>query len=113
MAWRPQPRQINLDGTDAVLLSQDDYDRLDTIRRQAGAQASRIHALREQLADATAALDAIRQAACRADHAPSADEHVLPSVREEVLAILASNTALSRHPRRSEPGAQREQDQIS
>ncbi len=43
MAWHPQPRRMRLDGADAVVLTLDDYERLDTIRRRAGAQAMRIH----------------------------------------------------------------------
>jgi hypothetical protein len=113
MAWRPQPRRIRLNGTDVVLLSQDDYDRLDAIRRQAGAQASRIHALREQLADATAVLDTIERAAGRADCAHGADERGMPCLREEVLSVLPSSAGLSRHPRNTERDTRLEQDQAS
>jgi len=113
MAWRPQPRWMRVDGMDAVVLPEDDYERLDTIRRRAGAQASRIHALREQLADAMAALETIRQAASRAECAQSAGEQATPCLRGEVLAILASHAALSRHPRSIDLDAQIEQDQIS
>jgi hypothetical protein len=100
MAWRPQPRRIRLNGTDAVLLSPDDYDRLDTIRRQAGAQASRIHALREQLADATATLDTIRQAAGRADRAQRGRiMHELLLRKREARPCLGASILVPRHRR--------------
>jgi hypothetical protein len=78
-----------VDGTDAVVLTADAYDRLDTIRRQAGAQAHRVHALREQLAGVTALLDAIRHAALQDSCAHDT------CLRETVLAILGPDGAVS------------------
>jgi len=95
MSWHPQPRRILLDGTDAVALTTDDYDRLDAIRRQAGAQASRIHALREQLAAATALLGAIRQAAVQTACGHHTEEHAALCFRETVLALLESSAGAS------------------
>jgi hypothetical protein len=45
MAWHPEPGRTRLGNRNVVVLSPDDYQRLETIRRQAGAQASRVSAL--------------------------------------------------------------------
>jgi hypothetical protein len=95
MSWHPQPRRIRVDGTDAVVLTADAYDRLDTIRRQAGAQAHRVHALREQLAGVTALLDAIRQAAALSSCAHDTGEDAPTCLRETVLALLGPGGAVS------------------
>jgi hypothetical protein len=73
MAWHPEPRRIRLDDSEAVVLSPDAYQRLDAIRRQAGAQANRIRALRQQLAGATATLEQIAQAVTQAECATGPD----------------------------------------
>jgi hypothetical protein len=66
VAWHPEPRRMQVDGADVVVLSLESYERLDRIRRQAGALASRTHALAQQLDAATAKLQTIRQAAAEA-----------------------------------------------
>jgi len=95
MAWRPRPRRIHLDGTDAVVLTPDDYERLDSIRRQAGAQAVRRHELREQLAAATAVLDQIASAAVRPDCPRGTDGRAPACLRENIREILAGPAAAS------------------
>ena len=89
----PQPRRIRLDGVDSVVLTADAYQRLDAIRRQAGAQANRLHSLRQQLATATAALTAIDEAARQTECATGPDGHTTPCLRAIVLAILDSEDA--------------------
>jgi hypothetical protein len=42
MAWPPEARRMRVDGTDVVVLSPEAYKRLDSFRRQAGAQASQL-----------------------------------------------------------------------
>ena len=105
MAWRPRPRRIHLSGADAVVLTPDDYERLDSIRRQAGAQAVRRHELREQLTAATAALDQIASAAARAD-CPCGTGGLAPAcLRETIRKILTAHAAASpARPRDAQPG---------
>lgn len=86
----PQPHRIRRDGADAVVLTPDAYERLDAIRRQAGAQANRVHSLRQQLAGATATLEAIAEAVRQAECAAGPDGQPTACLRKTVLAILDS-----------------------
>jgi len=80
---------------DIVVLSPDDYRRLDTIRRQAGAQATRVSALRQQLAGATTSLDEITQAVALAECPISQHNESTACLRASVLAILARDASQS------------------
>jgi hypothetical protein len=62
MAKHPEPRRMRLDGADAVVLTPDEYERLDASRRQTGANASRIRSLSMKLTVATEFLDELEQA---------------------------------------------------
>lgn len=93
----PRARRILLDGAEVIVLPLDDYERLDSIRRQAGAQATRIHSLRQQLAHATATLDAIAAAVRHARHATSPDTQPDACACEFVLQILGSAAANADH----------------
>jgi hypothetical protein len=84
----PRARRIVLDGAEAVALPPDDFERLDSIRRQAGAQVTRIHTFRQQLADATATLDAIAAAVRQARCITCPDSQSAACVREAVSQIL-------------------------
>jgi len=99
MAWHPEARRMRVDGTDVVVLSPEAYKRLDSFRRQAGAQASRMHALRQQLAAATATLDEIRQAAVRAACAAGPAKPDSECAGRELLAILARDAPAPGLPR--------------
>jgi len=99
MAWHPEARRMRLDGTDVVVLSPEAYKRLDGIRRQAGAQSSRMHALRQQLAAATATLEEIRQAAVGADCAAGPASPGSGCAGRELLAILARDAPAPGLPR--------------
>jgi hypothetical protein len=92
----PRARRILLDGAEVIVLPPDDYERLDSIRRQAGAQATRIHSLRQQLANATATLDAIAAAVRHARHA-APDTQPDACACEFVLQILGSAAANADH----------------
>ena len=52
---------VNAEGAEVVVLEPAAYERLDATRRQVGAQASRIRALRQSLLEATAFLDELEQ----------------------------------------------------
>lgn len=45
----PKPRRLQVEGTEMVVLTAQDYEKLAGQRRHAGAQASRNRALRDQL----------------------------------------------------------------
>jgi hypothetical protein len=92
MAWHPAPQRIRLDGRELVLLSPDDFDRLDTIRRQSGALTARVSALRQQLAEATAALSEIDQAVALTGCSIEQPGGRPACLRDRILAILAPDT---------------------
>ncbi len=105
MAWHPQPRRMRLDGADAVMLTLDDYERLDTIRRQAGAQTMRIHTLRQQLAAASELLEQITQAIAQDGCSARADDSSVACMCQTIAAILSSSVAgSSQRPHRADPG---------
>lgn len=88
MTWHPEPRRTRLEGTEVVVLSPEAYERLDGIRRQAGAQGNRVHALRQQLAAATATLEEIRLAAGQVECAAGPEDPGAGCIRARLLAIL-------------------------
>ena len=118
MAWHPQPRRMRLDGADAVVLTPHDYERLDTIRRQAGAQAMRIHTLRQQLAAATQLLEEITRAIAQDSCTARADDSSVACMRQTIAAILGSSVTGGSEPRRradtgDEPDRREERNRTS
>jgi len=104
MAWHPEPRLIRLNGSDAVVLSPGDYERLDGIRRQAGSQAASSHKLRHQLTTASAALDQIAAAIAGTDCAAEAGAAATAGLPEAIREILAAYSAANPARRRARPG---------
>jgi hypothetical protein len=92
LAKHPEPRRAQLDGADVVVLTPDEYERLDASRRQAGANASRIRSLSQKLAAATEFFDELEQAladlpACLPGQAGSCGE-APDCARRRVLAMV-------------------------
>jgi len=104
----PGARRTQLDGSEVVVLTPDAYEQLDAIRRQAGAQATRIHALRERLAEATAALEEIAEAARHGDCPERSSDRSSRCLRDIVLSMPSrASQARPRNGSRSKPAAQR------
>ena len=57
MSRRREPRRVQVDGADFVLLPVDDYERLAATRRQVGAHADRVRHLRQKVAQLVAFLE--------------------------------------------------------
>ena len=89
MTRRPEPHRMQLDGIEVVVLSADAFERLDALRRQAGAHSDRARALQQQLTAATAALEEIRQAVEQDGCAGKPGDSC---IRETILTILAAHT---------------------
>jgi len=91
VTWRPEPRRMQLDGTEVVVLSSDAFERLDALRRQVGAHSNRARALQQQLTAATAILEeigeAVEQAGCTAESGHPGDS----CLRETILTILTAH----------------------
>ncbi|MBV1853829.1 hypothetical protein [Catellatospora tritici] len=59
MPKAPPPRRATLDGEEFILLSPDEYERLDASRRQVGAALARVRQVSHALGTARTALDAV------------------------------------------------------
>lgn len=62
MSRHPRPRKVTVDGAESVVLTTDEYERLAGLRRQVGAQGTRIRILTQKLNDAQALLSDIERA---------------------------------------------------
>jgi hypothetical protein len=94
VARHPEPRRTRLDGADVVLLTPDEYERLDASRRQAGARVSRVRSLSQTLAAATAFLNELEEAvadlpACLPAQSEGCDEPA-DCARRRGLAMLTA-----------------------
>jgi hypothetical protein len=90
----PEPRRIELDGTEMVVLSPDAYERLDGMRRHVGAHANRVRALQRQLSVASAVIEELRQAAGQPGDAQDGDPAGNGVFRDRILKILAAHPDL-------------------
>ncbi|MDI1461657.1 hypothetical protein QEZ54_11795 [Catellatospora sp. KI3] len=59
MPKAPPPRRATFDGEEFILLSPDEYERLDASRRQVGAALARVRQVSHALGTARTALDAV------------------------------------------------------
>ena len=82
----PRPRKVTVDGAESVVLTIDEYERLAGLRRQVGAQGTRIRILTQKLNDAQALLSDIERAIaespeCGHEDAADLDDHECPECR--------------------------------